>query len=399
MWPLNTTKLRNIMKSLNSTSSMLREKLFSSKLLIFSILFLGVLTSSCRAGDEYIGFSGFAQGGTYEVKINLQGENGRIKVRPKRIKEVTDSLLLSIDNTLSGYNKGSILSRFNRGEKVLPNAMFIDIYSRSYKYYEETEGMLDVASAPLFDMWGFGFTTDSLPSANKVNQVLAHCGMKRLSPNMQACVQEDGSLMDINLLKTELKKNVTAVSEESGVLPEVSNIKLNYNAVAQGYSCDIIAKYLYSIGVKDMLVNIGEIYCDGLNPQGKPWTVGVDSPFDGNNTPGKHLHGIWHSNGGPCGIVTSGNYRKYYVKDGKKYAHTINPVTGYPVQHSLLSATVVAKNATDADSYATCCMVMGLQKAKEFILSRPDLEAYLIYEEDGEMKDWASEGFFIPSES
>ena len=165
---------------------------------------------------------------------------------------------------------------------------------------------------------------------------------------------------------------------------------LNFNAIAQGYSCDKVAEYLYSIGVKDMLVDIGEIFCDGLNPSGKPWRVGVDKPKDSNNTPGAEMNGIWESNGGPQGVVTSGNYRKFYIKDGKKYSHTIDPRSGYPVQHNLLSATIIAPTAMEADAYATYCMVIGLEAAKQFIESRQDLEGYLIY---GDFESWASPGF------
>ena len=173
--------------------------------------------------------------------------------------------------------------------------------------------------------------------------------------------------------------------------------KLNFNAVAQGYTCDLVAEYLRSIGVKDMLVDIGEIYCQGLNPSGQGWTIGVDRPVDGNETPGADLDGIWTSEGRSCGIVTSGNYRKYYIRDGRKYAHTIDPRTGYPVTHQLLSATVTAESGAAADAYATYCMVLGLDGAKEFIESRPDLEGYLIYDSDGEMKEWASAGFILAS--
>ena len=172
---------------------------------------------------------------------------------------------------------------------------------------------------------------------------------------------------------------------------------LNFNAVAQGYTCDLVAAYLHSLGVKDMLVDIGEIYCEGVNAKGNFWKVGVDRPVDGNMTPGADLDGIWQGDGRGCGIVTSGNYRKYYEKDGKKYSHTIDPRTGYPVSHSLLSATIVTGNAADADAYATYCMVIGLEEAKAFISSAPDVEGYLIYDQDGQMKEWASEGFNIVS--
>lgn len=146
-----------------------------------------------------------------------------------------------------------------------------------------------------------------------------------------------------------------------------------------------------------MLVDIGEIYCSGVNPDGKPWRIGIDRPTDGNNSPGKDLDGIWHSDGKPCGIVTSGNYRKFYVRDGKKYAHTINPANGWPVQHNLLSATIVANNATDADAYASYCMVIGLEKAMDFLLENSDrLSGYLIWsDENGNMREWASINFTL----
>lgn len=314
---------------------------------------------SCSGGRKYEVISGYAQGGVYSVKLNMEGSAKDIK----SIAHDIDSLLTLIDNTLSGYNKSSMLSRLNAGEDITPNGMFKDIYSKSYKVWEETGGAVDVAAGPLFDAWGFGFTSDSLPSPKLIAAIKDSCGMGRLSPDI------DESLN---------RKPV-----------------LNFNAIAQGYSCDVIARYLYSIGIKDMLVDIGEIFCDGLNPKGRPWSIGVDRPVDGNNTPGADLDGIWQSDGKAHGVVTSGNYRKYYIKDGKKYAHTIDPRTGYPVSHNLLSATIIAPDATSADAYATYCMVIGLEQSRKFILGRENMEGYLIYDENGQMKTWASPGFNI----
>lgn len=347
---------------------------------------LALCAMSCTPKDNYIQLQGYAQGGVYSVKLNLNGPGGKVSVKPQRIKAAVDSILNDIDTTLSGYNRKSLLSRFNAGERIPVNAMLRDIYSRAYQYYEETGHALDIASAPLFDMWGFGFTTDSLPSDELVGLTLSGCGMDRLSRDISSCVGEDSCLSSLDLLTDSVKLSSA----------ERPAAKLNFNAIAQGYSCDLVAEYLYSIGVKDMLVDIGEIYCDGVNPDGNPWRVGVDRPFDGNEAPGQDLDGIWSSDGKPCGIVTSGNYRKFYVRDGKKYAHTIDPRTGYPVQHNLLSATIVAKNATDADAYATYCMVIGLDEAKKFIMDREDLAGYLIYsDKDGKMCEWASDNFSV----
>lgn len=308
------------------------------------------------------------------VKLKLPGQHSP---SPDKIKEGIDSVLLCIDNSISGYNRGSILSRFNAGGTVEPDSIFLDIYRKSYSYYLETDGAVDVAAAPLFDIWGFGFTSDSLPSDETVRETLASCGMHRLRNEMVPDMS--GSVSGKDLLADGVH----------GALPE-----LNYNAVAQGYSCDLVARYLDSIGVEDMLVDVGgEIYCRGSNPSGGAWSVGVDRPVDGNNTPGADLQGVLLAGPEPCGIVTSGNYRKFYVKDGRKYAHTIDPRSGYPVSHSLLSATVIASDATVADALATYCMVLGLDGARAFIMETSGIEGYLIYDDNGVMKTWKSDGF------
>ena len=216
---------------------------------------------------------------------------------------------------------------------------------------------MDVAAGPLFDLWGFGFKTGDFPSDEQVETVRMGSGMKRMI--------------------------------------ETGKGTLNYNAIAQGYSCDLIADYLYSIGVKDMLVDIGEIFCDGVNPSGKPWSLGIDRPVDGNNEPGAQIQGIFRAPEGPHGIVTSGNYRKFYIKDGKKFAHSIDPRTGYPVTHNLLSATIVADDALTADAYATYCMVVGLEESIKLLESRKDLEGCLIYDNEGTFMTWTSEGFTL----
>lgn len=298
-----------------------------------------LLACACTGG-KYETFSGYAQGGTYRVKVNMQG----VKVSPETIAAAIDSLLEAIDFSISGYNRNSLLSKRNAGEEIVPDRYFSELLELSEKYKELSGGAFDVYSGPLFDLWGFGFTSDSLPSDEAIERALADCKAGKI---------------------------------------------LNFNAIAQGYSCDIVAEYLYSIGVKDMLVDIGEIFCDGRNPSGKGWSIGVDNPVDGNDSPGSDLRGIWRSNGAAQGIVTSGNYRKFYVKDGKKYAHTIDPRSGRPVEHGLLSASVVAPTAAEADALATACMVLGPQGARELVEALDGVEAYLIFA-DGV---WTSEGF------
>ena len=337
-----------------------------------------ILCCSCAPKPGYVTLTGFAQGGTYTVKLNMDG----VKATPQQVRDSVDSILRQIDHSLSGYNKNSILSRFNAGETVVPDSLFIDIYSHAGDIYDQTGGLVDVAAAPLFDIWGFGFKNGDMPSDALVAETVGRSGMKLLTDDMSQVMTEDGRLRSHDLL---LDKN-------SDVRP-----KLNYNAIAQGYSCDVVAGYLYSIGVRDMMVDIGEIFCDGVNPSGKPWTLGIDRPVDGNNELGADIQGIFRAPEGPHGIVTSGNYRKFYIKDGRKYAHTINPKTGYPVEHGLLSATVVAPDAMMADAYATYCMVVGLEAAIDFIESHPELEACLIYDDNGAFMTWCSSGFVLES--
>ena len=340
------------------------------KTLLISVLALLAVCCS-QPANQYVQISGYAQGSNYSVKMNMKGVN----VPVETIRDSIDALIVQIDTTLSGYNKKSLISRFNAGEKIPSNPMFLDIYRVGYRLWERSGGALDFGAAALYDAWGFGFRNSSFPSDEEITRLLEESGMGQLP--------------------AELPVAGGYIAPAAMGYP-----RLNFNAIAQGYSCDIIASYLYSIGAKDMLVDIGEIWCDGLNPNGEPWSVGIDRPVDqtsdGRSLP-EGLDGIWTSTGKPAGIVTSGNYRKFYIRDGRKYSHTINPRTGYPVEHNLLSATVVSSNnAAESDAIATWCMVIGLQGAQVLILGDPALEGYLIYtDDDGEMREWASPGFTL----
>jgi len=303
-----------------------------------SILLLTALLSC--ACDRYVELRGYAQGSTYCVKLNLKGS----KLSQRSLSEGIDNLLTELDTTFSGYNHSSVLSRLNKGEKIVPSPMFTELLEVSDSFRLVSEGAFDHYGAPLFDIWGFGFKNDSLPDNSRVEEALVRCREKKT---------------------------------------------LNFNAIAQGYSCDVIARFLEKAGIEDYLVDIGEIRCKGYNPNGRGWSIGIDTPSDGNDTPGAKLSGVWYSDGACHGVVTSGNYRKFYIKDGKKYAHTIDPRSGYPVHHNLLSATVIAPDATEADAVATWLMVIGFEEAKAKILGDSRLEACLITADS----TWTSPGF------
>ena len=375
----------------------------------FALLIILLMIASVSCTDRrYYQVSGYAQGGTYSVKYR------GASARPEKVQALTDSLLREIDFTLSGYNKNSLLSRLNRGDTVVLSPMFAEIYRLSYEMWLLSDGAFDVSCGPLFDIWGFGFTGGSMPSDSDIARVLASCGMSRLvAPDLVDSLVRAGQPVTGNDLRV--------IPDLIGDLPV-----LNFNAIAQGYSCDLVFNMLRGLGVTDMLVDIGEIRCCGLNPLGKGWSIGIDNPVDGNDKPGEDIRQVWTSDGGDRGVVTSGNYRKFYVRDGRKYSHTIDPRTGRPVEHDLLSATVIVPGdvawnsscvsyiqsfpgessgvsypqnssrgssgvsyplnssrgslfaAAEADALATVFMVIGFDASRDFLAAHPDLEAYLI---------------------
>lgn len=322
------------------------------------------MLASCGEGG-YLHYEGLAQGGVYRITANAGRHDSE-----SLIKE-TENILSDIDKAISGYNKGSALSEFNDNvTEGTDNAMLIDIFKISREIYEETDGYFDISSGALFDAWGFGFKSGEMPDSSKIAGILSKTGMDKLS------------IKDGRLVKS---------------IPEVT---INFNAIAQGYSCDLIAGYLRSEGISDFLVDVGgEILCQGKNPKGEEWKIGIDAPIDGNMERGGTLQCVIEVNSSetPKGVVTSGNYRKYYVKDGRKFAHTINPKSGYPVTHNLLSATVIAEDATRADAYATYLMVIGVEESIRFIQEK-GIEALLIYDSGGETKIWKSDGIRIRNE-
>jgi len=323
------------------------------------LIMLLLLPLGCNAPDHFVRFEGFAQGGTYHVTCAVPGRVTEASVRAK-----VDSVLLEIDRSLSGYNKGSLLSQFNAGDDPCLNDLFVACFSRSKEIWAETDGAFDPSAAPLFDLWGFGFQNKGTVTQQAIDSILQFVGMDLLTFE----TREDG----IHLVKADPR------------------VRLNFNAIAQGFSCDVVAALLESLGSTDYLVDIGrEIRCKGHNPAGSLWRVGLDRPFDGNEEEGQHLQAIIEVT--DCGIVTSGNYRKFYIENGQKFAHTIDPTTGRPVTHNLLSATVTAADATTADAYATFLMVVGTAPAMAFLTREADFEGLLVYDEDGEMQMFQTE--------
>jgi FAD:protein FMN transferase len=314
-----------------------------------------LIVVGCSKSKDYVALTGVAQGTTYHI-VYEPLDSSACNVR--------DSVALyfkQIDHSVSGYDTTSILYQFNNNQPVKLDKIFIDNFVLSSAMYEKSNGAFDASSAPLFDLWGFGFKNKSAVSKEKIDSIMQFTGMEHF----------------------KLKGNV--------ITKDDPRCELNFNAIAQGYTADYFAARFRKMGIKNFMIEVGgEVFAQGVNPEGKAWKIGVDKPVDGNNSPGEMIQDVISLSG--KGLVTSGDYRKYYIENGKKYAHTINPKTGYPVQHNLLSATVVAPDATTADAYATYFMVVGLERAKEIIANTPEVEALLIYGDQKSMHQYVSDG-------
>ena len=334
------------------------------------------LTLSCTSANKYKRLEGYAQGGTFHIIYSAPG--GTLAANDDSIMSLVSKRLRDIDFSISGYNRGSLLSRWNRGEDCVPDRYFLELYEMSRRLWEETDGLFDVSGGPLFDFWGFGFKSVGTMDSIRNDARTAHI---------------------VDSLKTFVGMDLVSL-ENGRLVKKDPRVQLNFNAIAQGYTCDIVADLMDSLGVRNYLVEVGmEIVCKGVNASGKEWSIGIDAPVDGSQVAGENIQKVVYLS--DCGITTSGNYRKFYVIDGKKFAHSINPVTGYPVQHDLLSATVICNDSVRggalSDAYATYCMVAGKEKAAELIASRQDLRGYLIC--DGEVIDLLKDGSEIHTAS
>lgn len=286
---------------------------------------------------------GKAQGTTYQVLY--RGEE------KSNLKPQIDSLLLEIDNSMSTWVENSTISKLNRGDSIEIDTIFKSVFQLSQLVHEKSSGLFDPGIAPLLEVWGFDYSKPKQMNAQTVDSLLAFSSLSFFE-------------LDDNLLR---KKD--------------SRAKLSFNAVAQGYSVDLMAAVVEENGIENYYVELGgEVKVRGRNFEGEWWRIGIDKP-SGLNLERKLSAIVSLQN---QAMVTSGNYRKFVEIEGQKYSHSVNPKTGYPVAHHLLSATVIAKNAGEADAYATACMVMGLEKAEAFIESLPKTEAIFIYDEKGE---------------
>ena len=279
-----------------------------------------VLMVGCSQRASYRQNQGFVFGTiyniTYESATDWQSE--------------IEAELQKVDNEFSMFNEQSTVARLNRGESVDTSAMFREVYLLAQKVNQDTDGAFDISVAPLVNAWGFGFKHQQMPTPEQVDSLL--------------------KIRD----------------------------QMDFSAIAKGYGCDVVARLLEQKGVSNYMVEIGgEVVLKGENPRQTLWHVGVTKPVEDSLSTEGELQAVLTMT--DRAMATSGNYRNFYYKDGQRYAHTIDPRTGYPVQHNILSATVLADDCATTDAYATSFMVLGMDGAKAVLARHPELEAYLIY--------------------
>ena len=278
----------------------------------------------------------------------------------KSLQKDIEAELAKVDASLSPFNERSIITAVNENRDTVVNKMFSDVFALAMKISDSTNGAFDITVAPLVNAWGFGFKGGAMPSRQQVDSLKALVGYHKVS------------LTHGRVSKTDPR------------------IMLDCSSIAKGYGCDVVAKFLSAKGIDNYMVEIGgEIVTRGISEKRLPWKIGVTKPTDDSLNVNQEIQTI--INVTDKAMATSGNYRNFYYKNGRKYAHTIDPSTGYPVQHNILSSTVIADDCATADAYAPAFMVMGLDKAKAILSRHPELMAYFILaSDDGTNKVWFS---------
>jgi len=319
---------------------------------------LCLILLSCSSDDNLILVknSGTAQGSFYHIQYLSDGG--------VNYKSQIDSIFREIDSSLSIYKQYSIISKLNNGQDLKTDLLFNEVFLAAEKVYLESEGNFDCSVAPLVDAWGFyqdklgdSIVIDSTDFYN----ILPFIGFDKIK-----------------------------LIDDSLILPK--GMKLDFNAIAQGYTVDVIAHFLQAKEDSNYLIEVGgEILAKGKNADGNIWRVGVDKPSEDIDKNERFQFILDLKN---KALATSGNYRRFYEKNGVRYSHTINPFTGFPAENRLLSVTVIHESCMLADAYATAFMVMGVKKSKQFLKTHPEIEIYLVYtNKNGEWNTFISSDF------
>ena len=320
----------------------------------FTLMFILGL-AGCQEPAAYVYDEGFVYGTIYHIVYESPGGKEMKPLIEEKFKEFTLSF--------STFNDQSVISKINHNEPVQPDQYFINCFKKSLEVSENSGGAFDITVAPLVNAWGFGFTKKATVTEHLIDSLKQFVGYKKVR-------LEDGRVIKDN-----------------------PSVMLDMSAISKGYTCDLIGDFLREKGCKNYMVEIGgELTAKGVNAKGKTWSIGISKPDEDAFFDNEDIQAVVQLP--DKGLATSGNYRNFYVENGKKFAHTIDPKTGYPVQHSLLSTTVMAEDCMTADAYATAFMVVGLEEGIKLAKRIPGLEVYFIYAgDDGTNQVYMSENF------
>ena len=310
--------------------------------------------ASCGRQSHKIVLQGLAQGSYYAVTY-YDAEN-------RNFQPEIDSIFHAVDMSVNLWVDSSIISKVNRNEDVTLDSIFLDNFRIAMETARLSDGYFDPTVSPIVAAWGFSYKSGD-----------------SITPQLIDSLKQ---LVDYRKIRIENGK----------VIKDNPDMKLDFNAIAQGYTSDLIAAFLESRGIKNYLVDTGgEIMARGSKPIGQPWIVGIEKPAENWDSEQVVQTRITLRD---KGLVTSGSTRKYTERNGRRYSHCIDPKTGYPVEHNVLSATVLAENSVWADALASICMVMGMEKSLPLIESMNGVEAYYIFvNEQNELETFATEGF------
>ena len=292
----------------------------------------------------------YAQGLVFGTKYNIT------YLYNTDLKPEIEHTMALVDSALSMFNPESTISAVNSSESIqVTDTMFLKVYRRAMEISDWTNGAFDITVAPAVNAWGFGFKHAENIKQATIDSLRQIIGYKKIH-------ESDGLITKDN-----------------------ARIMLDCSAIAKGFGSDMVADMFRSKGINDFMVEIGgEIVVSGCNPKGNKWNIGISKPVDDSLSINNELQTVIPVT--DIAMATSGNYRNFYVKDGRKYAHTIDPHTCMPVSHTLLSATVFAADCATADALATSMMVMGLDSAQALCARHPEIQAYFIYQgEDGSL--------------
>jgi len=328
-----------------------------TRIAVFIAVISILLAISCNKQKDpvLIKFGGETQGTYYAITYYAEDS--------MNVQREIDSLLNRFDSTASTYKSNSIISRLNDNDTAArADKMFTIIFNKSMEISEKTGGSFDITVGPLVKAWGFGLANRMMMDQHVVDSLLPLVGYQKVK------------LQDGKLLKSDPR------------------IRIDYNAIAQGYAVDVVAAFLDSKGINSYLIDIGgEVLAHNTKPGGEKWNVAIEMPTK-NADDERTIQAVISLQ--DMAISTSGSYRKFYEENGIRYSHTIDPSKGYPVRHTLLSVSVLAKDCMTSDAYATALMVMGVEKGRKFLEKHPETEAYFIYSDpDGSMKTFYTDGF------